>query len=64
MNGVDPLAFMQYLAGRIDRMTERRDIERALDDLEYHMEMLAPELQDPTYSLAERLRAKLERAGG
>jgi hypothetical protein len=64
MNGVDPLAFMQDLAGRIDRMTERRDIERALDDLEYLMEVLDPELQDPAYALVERLRAKLERAGG
>ena len=64
MNGVDPFAFIQELAGRIDGMTDRRDIERALDDLEYLMEVLDPELQDPAYALVERLRAKLERAGG
>ena len=64
MNGVDPWAFMQDLAGRIDGMTERRDIERALYDLEYLMEVLDPELQDSAYALVDRLRAKLERAGG
>jgi hypothetical protein len=64
MNGVDPLAFMEDLAGRIDGMTERRDIERALDDLEYLMEVRDPELQDPAYALVARLRAELERAGG
>ncbi len=64
MNGVDPWPFMQDLAGRIDGMTERRDIECALDDLEYLMEVLDPELQDPAYALVDRLRAKLERADG
>jgi len=61
MNGVDPWAFMQDLAGRIDGMTERKAIERALDDLEYLIEVLDPELQEPAYDLSERLRAKLER---
>ena len=62
MNGVDPWAFMQDLAGRIDGMHERSEIERALDDLEYLMEVLDPELQEPAYGLVERLRAKLEQA--
>lgn len=59
MNGIDPWAFMQDLAGRIDGMCERGEIERALDDLEYLMEVLDPELQEPAYGLVERLRAKL-----
>jgi hypothetical protein len=63
VNGVDPWAFMQDLAGRVDGMRERNDIERALDDREYLMEMLDPELQEPAYGLAERLRAKLGQAG-
>jgi len=61
MNGVDPWAFMQDLAGRIDAMSERAEVERALGDVEYLMEVLDPELQDPAYALADRLRAKLER---
>ena len=62
MNGVNPWAFMQDLAGRIDGMSDRREIERALDDLEYLMEVMDPELQEPAYGLVERLRSKLERA--
>jgi hypothetical protein len=63
MNGVDPWGYMQDLAGRIDALSERGEIERALDDLEYLMEVLDPELQEPAYGLIERLRAKLEQAG-
>jgi hypothetical protein len=59
MNGVDPWGYMQDLAGRIDAMSERGEIERALDDLEYLMEVLDPELQEPAYGLVERLRDKL-----
>jgi hypothetical protein len=40
-------------------MSERCEIDRALDDLEYLMEVLDPELQEPAYGLVERLRAKL-----
>jgi hypothetical protein len=63
MNGVDPWAFMRDLAGRLEHMTDRAEIERALDDLEYLMEVLDPELQEPAYQLNERLRAKLEQSG-
>lgn len=63
MNGVDPWRYMQDLARRIDTMSERREIERALDDLEYLMEVLDSELQEPAYALVERLRAKLDHTG-
>ena len=62
MNAVDPWAFMQDLAGRIDAMHERNEIERALDDLEYLMEVLDPELQEPAYGLVDRLGAKLAKS--
>jgi hypothetical protein len=58
------LAFTRDLAGRIDGMTVRRDIEHAVGDLEYLKEVLGPELQDPAYALAERQRAELERPVG
>lgn len=64
MNSVDPWAFMQDLPGRIFGVAGCRDIERALDDLEYLKEVPDPELQDPAYARVERLRAKRERAGG
>jgi hypothetical protein len=62
MDGVDPWAFMQDLAGRLDGMTDREEIERAMDDLEYLMEVLDPELQESAYQLHDRLRARLEKA--
>ena len=59
MNGIDPWAFMQGLAGRIDDLTERAEIEEALDRMEYLFEVLDPELQEPAYTLVEKLRDKL-----
>ena len=59
MNGIDPWAFMQDLAGRIDGLTDRAAIEDALDRMEYLLEVLDPELQEPAYDLVEKLRAKL-----
>jgi len=34
MNGVDPYAYMQQLAVRMDRITSRSEIETVLDELE------------------------------
>jgi len=60
--GIDSLGWMQQLAGRIDKLDKRAEIEAALDDLEYLMEALDPELQEPAYQLAEALRRRLEQA--
>jgi len=60
--GIDSIAWMQQLAGRIDQLETRAEIEAALDDVEYLMDALDPELQDPAYQLVEALRRRLERA--
>ncbi|WP_125931862.1 hypothetical protein [Thiosocius teredinicola] len=60
--GIDSIAWMQDLARRIDGLHDRAQIESALDDLEYLMDALDPELQDPAYQLIEILRGKLEQA--
>lgn len=60
--GIDSLAWMQTLAGQLDNLTTRADIESALDDLEYLMDALDPELQDAAYQLVEVLRDKLAKA--
>ncbi len=60
--GIDSIAWMQDLARRIDGLHDRAQIESALDDLEYLMDALDPELQDPAYQLVEILRGKLEQA--
>lgn len=57
--GIDSIAWMQQLAGRLDRLTERAEIESALDDVEFLMDALDPELQGPAYQLVEALRARL-----
>ena len=62
--GIDSLAWMQQLAGRIEQLHRRAEIEAALDDVEYLMEALDPELQAPAYQLAEELRRRLEQADG
>ena len=59
--GIDSLAWMQQLAGQLDKLETRADIESALDDLEYLMDALDPELQDPAYQLVEVLREKLNK---
>lgn len=60
--GIDSLAWMQQLAGRIEQLDKRAEIEAALDDVEYLMEALDPELQGPAIQLAETLRRRLEQA--
>jgi len=63
MNGIDSWAYLQDLAGRLDGLTGRREIEAALDDLEYLLEALDPELQGPAYDLIERLHRRRAQAG-
>ncbi len=58
--GVDSIAWMQQLAGRMDQLNSRAEIESALDDIEYLMEALDPELQESAYQLIETLRRRLE----
>ena len=60
--GIDSLAWMQQLAGQLDDLTQRADIESALDDLEYLMDALDPELQESAYQLVEVLRDKLTKS--
>ena len=62
--GIDSVAWMQQLAGRLDKLEGRAEIEAALDDVEYLMDALDPELQGPAYQLVEALRHKLEQASG
>ena len=64
MQGINPAAYMQLVAGRLDSLQDRREIEDALDEMEYLFEIMDPELQDTASDLIARLRAKLERVVG
>ncbi|MBS1171545.1 MAG: hypothetical protein H6R12_375 [Proteobacteria bacterium] len=62
MDGINPLAYMQQVAARMNQLADRREIETVLDEVEYLFDALDPELQDPAAQLIEQLRAKLERS--
>ena len=62
--GIDSIAWMQQLAGRLDRLVTRAELTQALDDVEYLIDALDPELQGPAYQLAEDLRRRVDRADG
>ena len=63
-DGIDSIAWMQQLAGRLDRLQTPAEIEEALDAVEYLLEALDPELQAPAYQLLEALQTRLEQASG
>ena len=59
MQGVDPFGYMQQVAGSLDRINSRRELETILDEVEYLFEVLDPELQDFAYQLIERIQSKM-----
>lgn len=63
MNGIDPYAYMQQVAMKMDEITERQEIETVLDELEYLFEVIPPEMQDNAEKLIGLLRDKLANAG-
>ena len=62
MPGVNPYAYMQQVAGRLTQLTERREIEMLLDEVEYLYEVIDPELQESADQLIAQLRSRLEAA--
>jgi hypothetical protein len=63
MNGIDPIADLREIAGAMNTLQSRADIEAALDRVEYVIEVLDPEWQDAAYTLHEQLQARLRQAG-
>ena len=62
MNGIDPYAYMQQVAIKMDELTARDEIETVLDELEYLFEVISPEMQDNAEKLISLLREKLAHA--
>lgn len=60
--GIDSIGWMQQLAGRLDHLKSRAEITSALDEVEFLLDALDPELQEPANQLVEALRRKLEQA--
>jgi len=61
MKGIDPHAFMQAAAGRLDTLTDPAELDLMLDDLEYLYEVMDPELQSLADGLMERVRERIAR---
>ena len=59
MNGIDPYAYMQQVAVKMDELSARDEIETVLDELEYLFEVIPPEMQDNAEKLIAMLREKL-----
>jgi len=59
MIGVDPIAYLQQVALKMDDLLRLHDIETVLDEVEYLFEAIPPELQEPAEVLIEQLRRKL-----
>jgi hypothetical protein len=59
MNGIDPYAYMQQVATKLDRTNDPAEIHRMLDELEYLFEVIDPELQSLAETLMDRLRERL-----
>lgn len=62
MNGIDYMAYMQQVAQTMGELTDRKQIEIVLDELEYLFEVIPPEMQDSAEKLIKQLRDKLDSA--
>ena len=59
MSGINPYRTLQAIARGMPMLTERADIETALDELEYLFEVIPPEMQEYAEPLIAQLRVKL-----
>ena len=60
MPGVDPYGYLTEVSRAMDTLTQRDEIETALDEVEYLFEVIPPELQDLAEPIIEALRKKLD----
>ena len=61
MHGIDPYAYMQQVAVKMNGLITRNEIETVLDEMEYLFEVIPPEMQDNAEKLISMLREKLSR---
>ncbi len=59
-DGIDSIAWMQQLAGWVDRLEKPAEIEASPDDLGYLLDALDPEFQPPAHQWVDILRARLD----
>jgi len=59
MSGINPYSYLVEVSGKMDTLTQRDEIETALDQVEYLFEVIPPELQYLAEPVIETLRKKL-----
>lgn len=60
MNGIDPYAYLNQVAMKLDGLTQREQVETVLDEVEYLFEVIPPEMQDQAEVLIDALRKRLD----
>ena len=60
MHGVDPYGYLQQVAGQLDKLGTRADVETVLDEIEYLYEVMDPELHYLADDVIARLRERLK----
>lgn len=58
MKGINPVAEIQAIASDLDLLDELTKVDKAMDDVEFLMELLDPELHGMAYDLMNRLKEK------
>jgi hypothetical protein len=59
MSGITPYRTLHDIARALPGLTQRGEIEAALDELEYLFEVIPPEMQEYAEPVVEALREKL-----
>jgi len=61
MSGINPYAYLEQVSVNLHTLTERKQIETVLDEVEYLFEIIPPEMQDLAEPIIAKLREKLSR---
>ncbi len=59
MQGIDPYAYLQQVALKLNKLDSRESVETALDEIEYLYEVMDPELQPLAEQVMDQLRLKI-----
>ena len=62
MNEINPIGYLHQVATQMDQLTDRKEIETVLDEVEYLFEVIPPDMQDLAEQVIEQLRRKLAAA--
>lgn len=60
MSGITPYRTLHDIARSLPQLTQRTEIEAALDEMEYLFEVIPPEMQEYAEPVIDALRKKLE----